>query len=82
MLVVEEEVVLFEDEVLKHCRGGRGVWCVVWKCGKCLDCCVYSFVVWDVGVKGYDVNCDKDGVGCSGVGIWRMVSRKWLVSLI
>ena len=26
MLVVEEEVVLFEDEVLKHCRGGRGVW--------------------------------------------------------
>ena len=63
MLVVEEEVVLFEDEVLKHCRGGRGVWCVGWKCGKCLDCCVYSFVVWDVGVKGYDVNCDKDSIG-------------------
>ena len=34
-----------------------------WKCGKCLDCCLYSFVAWDVGVKGCDVNCDKDGVG-------------------
>ena len=27
-----------------------------------MDCCLYSFVVWDVGVEGCDVNCDKDGV--------------------
>ena len=29
---------------------------------ECLDWCLYSFVVWDIGVKGSDVNCGKDGV--------------------
>ena len=64
VFVVEEEVVVFEDKVEQGSEKLQGwSWCVGWKCGKCLDCCLYSFVVWDVVVKGCDVNCDKDGVG-------------------
>ena len=48
--------------------------------GECLDCSFYSFVVWDVGVKGSAIVTRMVLYG-SGVGIWRMMLRKCVVSL-
>ena len=47
-----------------------------WECGDYLDYCFYSFVIGYVGVKGSDVNCDKDGVRCE-VGVVLVFGEWW-----
>ena len=55
------------------------VWCV---CRQCINGCLESFVVGDVGVERCDVIVTRMGLCGSGVGIWKMVLRKCLVSLM
>ena len=38
------------------------------ECGECIQGCLNSFVVGDVGVEGSDIYCDQDSVGWEWCG--------------